>query len=152
MTARRKGRARTTGASGQLAYIRGSIVGFEPLLWVSDGTYKRVQAGNLADYVDPSGRDSPAQFGFRALDANGNNLFDRLGLINTMTSLGFKAATSSDSVSTANTTTWADFGADTQFTINVTTRPQRIIYFLNVSDVEFKAEPPASAARWCYQV
>jgi hypothetical protein len=58
--------------------------GAGPILTVSDGTYNRVQAGNLADYVGPNGVDSPAQYGFRATDAAGNNIFDSLGLIAVM--------------------------------------------------------------------
>lgn len=55
--------------------------GLGPLMWVSDGTRQRVQAGNLAVYTAPNGVTSPAQYGFRAIDSTGNILFDSLGLV-----------------------------------------------------------------------
>lgn len=50
--------------------------------------FARAQMGNLPNYTDPNGLNSPAQWGFRALDASGNNIFDSLGLMAVMKSLG----------------------------------------------------------------
>lgn len=44
----------------------------------------RVKAGNLPAYTDPNGVASPAEFGIRALDANGNIIFDPVGLAQVM--------------------------------------------------------------------
>jgi hypothetical protein len=53
----------------------------------NDGTqavprYDRAAMGDLDDYTGPNGINSPAQAGFRAIDHNGNAIFDSMGLIN----------------------------------------------------------------------
>src|SRR5258708_781847 len=99
----------------------------------NDGNYDRAAMGNLDAYTGPDGVVSPAQAGFRAINQDGNAIFDSMGLIDTMRSLGFAAAGTSDSVATANSSTWADFGLDTQFTVQVPNRPVRFIYLLTVA-------------------
>lgn len=60
----------------------------KPNLAVIDGTYARAAMGYLASYTGPNGTKSPAQYGFRAIDQNGNAIFDSMGLIAVMNSLG----------------------------------------------------------------
>lgn len=74
----------TTGQIGTKPWMALDLIqsaaGKGPAVTVNDGTYNRAQMGNLADYVGPNGIDSPAQYGFRAVDASGNTIFDSLGL------------------------------------------------------------------------
>ena len=58
------------------------------LFAANDGTYDRAQMGNLASYTGPNGTNSPAQWGFRAVDQSGNALFDSMGLISVMMPVG----------------------------------------------------------------
>lgn len=50
------------------------------LMAANDGTFDRAAMGNLDAYTDPTGRISPAHYGFRALDAVGNLIFDSNGV------------------------------------------------------------------------
>jgi hypothetical protein len=85
------GRITTPLPSGQpsmtLDLIR-SGAGLGPILNVNDGAYNRASMGNLASYTGPNGIVSPAQYGFRAVDASGNAIFDSLGLIAVMSQIG----------------------------------------------------------------
>lgn len=123
----------TPTPAGQPAGSGLSVDGSIPQITANDGTYARAAMGNLPNYTGPDGTNSPAQWGFRGLDPNGNAIFDSMGLIATMQQLGNSSHSTSDSVSTANTSTYALFGADTQFTINVTKRPVRILYMIFVA-------------------
>lgn len=57
------------------------------LFAVTDGVYDRAAMGNLDPYTGPNGVVSPAHYGFRAIDQNGNAIFDSLGLIAVMSTL-----------------------------------------------------------------
>jgi hypothetical protein len=58
------------------------------LLAISDDIFDRASMGYLDAYTGPDGVTSPAQVGFRAIDDQGNAIFDSLGLIAVMKSLG----------------------------------------------------------------
>jgi hypothetical protein len=58
------------------------------LFAVTDGIYDRASMGNLDEHTGPNGVVSPAQYGFRAIDDQGNAIFDSLGLIAVMKLLG----------------------------------------------------------------
>jgi hypothetical protein len=58
------------------------------LFAINDGNFDRAAMGNLDDYTGPNGVDSPAQYGFRAIDGQGNAIFDSMGLIAVMTQPG----------------------------------------------------------------
>lgn len=71
-------------ASTMWLALAGGQPGLGPYQAVSDPNgIVRAELGNLA-----ANGVSPAQWGFRASDANGNPIFDSLGLINVMTQLG----------------------------------------------------------------
>lgn len=74
----------------------------------SDGTFDRAAMGSLDAYTGPNGVTSPAQAGFRAIDANGNAIFDSMGLIAVMNVL-FDSITTNTSlnVATANNSTFS---------------------------------------------
>lgn len=57
----------------------------------NDGAFDRASMGNLDPYTGPNGVTSPAQAGFRALDGNGNAIFDSMGLIAVMNLLADQA-------------------------------------------------------------
>lgn len=58
------------------------------LFALNDDYFDRAAMGFLDDYTGPDGVNSPAQAGFRAIDADGNAIFDSLGLIGVVKSLG----------------------------------------------------------------
>jgi hypothetical protein len=73
-----------SAASSMFLNMIGNQAGVAPRLSVTDASkVVRAEIGNLA-----ANGSSPAQFGFRASDASGNPIFDSLGLIAVMTSLG----------------------------------------------------------------
>jgi hypothetical protein len=78
--------------------------GVAPLETVTDaGGIQRVQIGNLAAYTDPGGIVSPAQYGLRTLDPNGNLLLDSTVLANIGTSLDIFVQTPLDQTFTSTT-------------------------------------------------
>lgn len=64
------------------AQFVGDTPGVAPLIDVNDGTYDRVQIGNL-----DAAANSPAQYGMRVTDPSGIVIFDSLGLSKVMSVL-----------------------------------------------------------------
>lgn len=97
----------------------------------SDGTYDRASMGDLAAYTGPNGVASPAQAGFRVIGADGNAIFDSLGLIDVCQSAGFAAAGSAQSFVGAGSGSFADVTASS-FTAKIP-RDARIDYRIMVT-------------------
>jgi hypothetical protein len=57
------------------------------LLAITDDIFDRAAMGFLDEYTGPNGVTSPAQVGFRAIDQDGNAIFDSMGLIAVMSTL-----------------------------------------------------------------
>lgn len=90
--------------------------------------FARAQIGNLPNYTDPNGLNSPAQWGFRALDPNGNNIFDSLGLMAVMKSLGLSAVFVNTGGLTS--TAWVAMPGSVTFGFTITRQVNVVFLFL----------------------
>lgn len=96
---------------------------------VTDGIYDRASMGNLDAYTGPNGVTSPAQYGFRAIDQNGNAIFDSMGLISVMTFLG-TAGNGDTGYTVTSTADVMTTGTDITFSL---TRPGIVFATVNMT-------------------
>ena len=96
------------------------------LFAVTDGTYDRASMGNLDAHTGPNGVTSPAQYGFRAINAAGNAIFDSMGLIDVFSSAGSAAGSTSQAFVGAGAGSFS-LMTGTDFAFNII-RPARIQY------------------------
>lgn len=102
-----------------------SKAGVSPRISVTDTAgITRAEMGNLASYTGPNGVNSPAMYGFRANDINGNAIFDSLGLIAVAKSLGNTTFGASSHVSTSYTVVGGGTPASISFAL---TRPGNLM-------------------------
>lgn len=125
----------TPTPSGQPASASIVIDGSIPKISANDGEFLRAQIGNL-----PAQGNSPAQWGFRALDAAGNPIFDSFGLMQVMSGIASLNAMSGTSTST----TWAQIGSSTSITLS---RTQNIFAIAAFTATVSGTSYPAGLAR-----
>ena len=107
------------GGSGARMWIdlADTSAGVGPLIDVNDGTYDRVQIGNLS-----ANGNSPAQYGIRAIDNQGHVIFDSLGISQAASVLG--TSNGSSTINFSGTLSGLS-GTNTSFVVS--NRPQNIL-------------------------
>ena len=132
------------GASGTGARMwmdfSSTVVGTGPILKVNDGTYDRVELGNLATSIDGI---SLAGYKFRATNKTGNSIFDSDGLIQVMTKLKTTAGGSGNYSANTTVLTTSSFSL---------TRQANLLLMCNFSVSNPSTTGNASGAIWNIQL
>ena len=138
-----QGTAGAASGSGARMWIdlKDTAQGVGPLLDVNDGTYDRVQVGNLA-----ANGVSPAQYGLRVNNTLGSPIMDAYGLIGAVT-LAANSGAGSNFGGVSGSTPIQQTSSNTTFTI--ANRAQNVLILVNTSmKVQTGGGNPQSSQVW----